>query len=126
MITFPSPFTILIVGVNRRNIDLLAQFIEKEGFHAISARSLDEFDCSLSGEEEFQLALVDISGFDQDIWKRCECLRKRDIPLLIISPRMNPALRQESLDHGASEILVKPLIAKELITLIRNFLKEIP
>jgi DNA-binding response OmpR family regulator len=113
---------ILTLDHNRRNLELLGQFLGKAGYKTLQIASLEELDQFLASyvtaQETIKLALVDISGFDQRVWERCAHLQTKNIPLLIISPRQSAALQQESLVHGARGMLIKPLIVKELLKLI--------
>jgi len=68
--------------------------------------------------------LVDIAGFDHRIWEYCDRLRKQNIPFLVLSPKQNVAIQQQSFVHGASSMLTKPLAIKELFLLIRNLLRH--
>jgi DNA-binding response OmpR family regulator len=115
---------ILAIDRNRRNLELLAQFLNKEGYHTVGANSLEEFDRALSGEPKIKLVLLDISGFDRHIWDYCQKLREAEIPFLVLSPRQSAAIQQESFARGARTMLVKPLVVKELLSLIRGFLGE--
>lgn len=119
-----TPYLSLIVSANKRNLELLAQFLEKEGYQTATAATFDEFNQALDGSQEFSLALVDISGFDRGIWERCERLRTDDIPLLIISAKQSAALQQESITYGARGVLVKPLVVRELMALVKNLMTE--
>lgn len=114
---------ILAVDRNRRNLQLLAYFLEKEGFQTIGANSLEEFDEKLVSEA-IDIALVDVSGFDNNIWQRCEQLRDRQINFVTLSPTQSAALQKESLKHGAEEMLVKPLVVQELVNIISNMLEK--
>lgn len=115
---------ILAVDRNRRNLGLLSQFLGQEGYETIAAASLEEFDQVLDERAGINLALIDIAGFDRSVWERCERLRAKDIPFIIISPRQSAALQQASLAHGARGVLLKPLAVKELLGLIRSFVGE--
>jgi len=115
---------ILAVNHKRRNLELLSQFLGKEGYQTLTAASLEEMDQALSGSHKLALALVDIAGFGRGIWERCERLRDQGIPLLVISPRQSASIQQESLAHGARGVLIKPLVVKELLGLIRSFVGE--
>lgn len=116
-----SPALILTVDVNRRNLELLGQVLQQAGYHTLPVATIAALDQAL--EEPISLALVDISGFGADIWQRCERLRERAIPLLIISARQSAALQQASVTHGARGMLVKPLVVRELLGLIRSLLQ---
>ncbi len=117
-----STAEILAVGSNPRNQELLAQFLEDEGFRVRPVTTYEAFDTALDADTPFSLALVDITGFDPHIWARCERLRERDIPLLVLSPRQSAAVQQQSLARGARGVLVKPLVTRELLELIRSLM----
>ncbi len=109
---------------NRRNLELLSQFLNKEGYQTVAASSIEELEQVIDQTDHIMLALVDISGFDRSIWQFCEQLRAKNIPLLILSPRHSAAIQQESITHGARGVLVKPLVVKELLGLIKSLIEE--
>jgi DNA-binding response OmpR family regulator len=115
---------ILAVDHNHRNLELLSQFLGREGYQTRTAATLEEFDQVLAGANSIGLALVDIVGFDRTIWERCEALRHHKIPFLVLSPRQSSAIQQTSLSHGARGVLIKPLIVRELLGVIRSLLEE--
>jgi len=116
--------TILSVDGNRANLELLSQQLVKEGYETLNAASLEELDKSIQEKKDITLALIDPSGFDQSIWERCEELRKAKIPFIVISPQRSPLVQQDSMKHGASGLLVKPLGIKELLEYIHTLLGE--
>lgn len=113
---------ILTVDRNRRNVELLAQFLNQEGYQHLGATSLEECHQALIAPEQFALALLDVSGFNRSIWALCQHLRTQQIPFLIISPRQSTSIQQQSLTHGAHSMLIKPLVIKELLALIHSLL----
>ncbi|MHB0874992.1 MAG: response regulator [Anaerolineae bacterium] len=119
-----SAKTILAVDKNRRNLELLGQFLQRAGYAAAVASSLEEFDAVLDGSTPPALALIDVVGFDRSIWERCQRLHEKGVPLLVISPPQYPSAQQEGLSHGARGVLTKPLIMKELLALIRGLTEE--
>jgi DNA-binding response OmpR family regulator len=114
---------ILAVDHNRRNLELLSQFLGREGYQTHTVTGLEEFDRALAEPDEIALALVDIAGFDRSIWERCEALRHHKIPFVVLSPRQSAAIQQASLTHGAHGVLVKPLTVKDLLSLICGLLQ---
>ncbi|MGB6300780.1 MAG: response regulator [Rivularia sp. (in: cyanobacteria)] len=115
---------IVIVSSNVRNLELLNQFLSREGYQAISASGLEEFNSAMNQSSQIELGLIDITGFDSSIWNWCEQLKNREIPFLIISPRQSAAIQRQSIVSGANSILVKPLIIKQLFDLIKSLLEE--
>lgn len=122
--TSSSAYTLLLVNHLPRNLELLADFLKKEGYATICASSYEEFDQALSQQSSIQGALVDIAGFDPQIWQRCERLRAAKIPFLVVSPQQSAAIQQAGLSHGARSVMVKPLVIKDLIGVIKSILAE--
>jgi len=118
-----SAYTILLVSHLPRNLQLLAELLEKEGYTTRSASSYGEFDRLLDQRLPIHGALVDIAGFNADIWMRCERLRAASIPFLVVSPQQSAAIQRAGLAHGARSVMVKPLVVKELISVIKSILE---
>jgi DNA-binding response OmpR family regulator len=118
----PAEYTILLVNHLPRNLQLLAEYLGKEGFTTVSASNYEEFDQALRDHAPINGALVDIAGFDTQIWMRCEELRAAKIPFLVVSPQQSSAIQQAGLAHGARSVMVKPLVIKELIAVIKSIL----
>ena len=118
-----APVRILLLNHNPRNLQLLVEYLGKEGFQTLVAQDLTQFDQALADQSTtIAAALVDIAGFDAQVWQRCELLRAAKIPFLVISPRQSVAIQQASLSHGARGVMIKPLVIKELVTLIQGVL----
>lgn len=115
---------ILAVDRNHKNLELLTQFLGKEGYQVLAVSSIEEFEQALINSKEIDLALVDIAGFDRQIWEVCDRLRTENIPFFVLSHKQNVAIQQESLTHGARSMLVKPLVIKELLGIIRSLLEH--
>ena len=120
-VPFARP-VILAVDSNRSNLELLTQQLEREGYKIRSVTSLEELDQAIESGEGIALALVDLSGFDRSIWQRCDRLREAKVPFIILSPQRSPMVQRESITHGASGVLTKPVGVKELAEHIRAFL----
>ena len=119
-----SNSTILAVDRNQRNLQLLSQFLHKEGYQMITASSFEEFAQAIDLPDKIGIALVDISGFDRRIWDCCEQLRNHQIPFLILSPKQSAAIQRESFSRGARSMLVKPLIVRDLLGIVHSLLGE--
>jgi DNA-binding response OmpR family regulator len=116
--------TILIMDSNHSNLELLSEQLEQAGYQTLVAASSKEFDQSINGEEKIALTLIDISGFDQHIWQRCEELHKAKIPFIVISPRRSSTVQRHSMEHGTSGLLAKPLDFKDLLEHIHTVLGD--
>lgn len=106
---------ILIVDNNRSNLGQMAKQLEEEGYVTAGASSLEEMDNAIKGQEKIKLALLDLTGFDESIWERCDRMHEARIPFIVIMPQRSPGIQRDSMKHGANGLLVKPLGIKELI-----------
>jgi DNA-binding response OmpR family regulator len=112
---------ILAVDCNARNLELLAEFLHREGYEVYRANSIEQFVHAVENLA-VNLALVDISGFDRNIWESCIQLRHKNIPFLVLSSKQTQLLQQESVVHGARGVLIKPLVIKNLLVMIEGLL----
>lgn len=119
-----APQTLLLVSRLPRNLQLLAEYLGKAGYATLPVTSYGAFDQALTQSQAIAGGLIDIAGFDAEIWRRCERLRAARVPFLIFSPRHSMAIQQASLSHGAKGIMVKPLVVKELIGAIQSILED--
>lgn len=115
---------ILLVNHNARNLQLLSEYLGKEGYQTLPVSSYEEFDQVISTRTPIAAALVDITGFDSQIWSRCEGLRVWKVPFLMISPKLSAAVQQASLTYGARGVMIKPLVIREFIGIIQSLLEE--
>ncbi len=115
---------ILAVDRNQRNLELLADFLGRAGYRTLGISSMAALDLILLETLDLGLAMVDISGFDHSIWERCRHLSDRGIPLLVISPRDSMTIRRDGFSSGARSVMTKPLVATELIQMVRGLLAE--
>jgi len=116
--------TILSVGSNLDDLEFLSQQLVKEGYETISAASLEELDRFIEEDNSAALALVDLTGFDQRIWERCEALHTAKIPFIVISPQRSPLTQKDSMKYAASGLLIKPLCIRDLLEYIHTLLGE--
>jgi DNA-binding response OmpR family regulator len=115
---------ILAVDSNRANLEVLSQELGREGYATLKAASLEELDGAIKGKERVALSLIDLSGFDERIWERCEELREAKIPFILLSPQRSPTVQRDSLKYGASGLLLKPLAIQELLEHIRTMIGD--
>ncbi len=112
--------TSLTVSANRRNLELLTQFLSREGYQTLIPSTLERFNLAIDSLQKFKLVPVDINEFALEIWHRCEQLQKKNIPFLILSLKQTTGIQQKSLSYGRCSVLVKPIVIQELVMLVRN------
>jgi DNA-binding response OmpR family regulator len=115
---------ILVADSDRGNLDFLSHQLDREGYGTVGASSLEELDQAIEGKVGIALLLIDISGFDQRIWERCEALVRSGVPFIVISPRRSPAVQRDSMRCGASVLLTKPFDFKDLMEHVHTVLGD--
>jgi len=115
---------ILIVDSDRDKLKQMGQQLGQEGYDTVSAASLEELDQAIQGKLPINISLIDLVGFDQRIWERCDELVKTKIPFIVISPHRSPTIQRDSMKHGASGLLVKPLGIKNLMECVHTLLGD--
>ncbi len=106
---------ILVLSAHHPDLETLTRRLDKEGYDTVSATSLGEFDQVVKGKSRIALSLLDVSGFDQHIWERCDMLRKAKVPFIIISPQFSPAIQRRGAEHGASALFIRPISVTDMI-----------
>jgi CheY-like chemotaxis protein len=96
-------------------METLMQQLHSEGYETAGAASLDELDDFLRKGGKNAAAVIDLSGFDQAIWERCDRLKEAKIPFIVVAPQRSPSIQRDSMAHGASGLLVKPVAIKDMV-----------
>ncbi len=115
---------ILVVANHEKNLNLLANFLDDKGYDTHQASTIQSMDKVLREFNQFDMALIDATGFGGSIWDRCERIKSRGVPFFIISPKKNDMAEGKSLSEGAKDVLTKPLEKSRLLKLVRVILGE--
>jgi DNA-binding NtrC family response regulator len=115
---------IIIANTNRNELETLAQELQQEGYETLGAVNADELHKALHRKKKAALVVLDMSGFDESVWERCSYMHEAKIPFIVIEPQRSPVIQRNSMKHGASGLLVKPLSNKELIEHIHTVLGD--
>jgi DNA-binding response OmpR family regulator len=109
---------------NKRNSDILVKILGEQGYEVAGFSEPIEMVSESKNREKVDLVLMDISGFNQNIWKSCEDLRILDIPFLVLSPQQHRVIEEQGMKQGAERVLVKPLVIKELLLLVKSLVEN--
>lgn len=119
-----SRLPILSVASNHRNGELLTQFLGKEGYRSVSIATIHDFESVIKKVTRFGLAIIDISGFDRNIWNYCDRLTQIKVPLMVVLPLQLKHFHHEGFLHGAQRVMVKPLVVKDLMESVKAICLE--
>ncbi len=115
---------LLIIDDDREIRDLVALFLEREGFRVTTARDAREAR-RLFQSSEFDLIVLDLmmpgeSGLDFMRWLRTES----PLPVVMLTALAEDSDRISGLELGADDYLAKPFNPRELLARIRAVLRR--
>ena len=117
---------ILVVDDNAQIVDILSQYIKKEGWPMLTAKTGEEA-LALFDAAEPSLILLDIMLPGLDGLEVCRRIRRvSSVPILMITAKDEDADRILGLDIGADDYIVKPFSPGEVMARIRAVLRRIP
>lgn len=117
---------ILVVDDNAQIVDILSQYIKKEGWPMLAAKTGEEA-LALFDAAEPSLILLDIMLPGVDGLEVCRRIRRvSSVPILMITAKDEDADRILGLDIGADDYIVKPFSPGEVMARIRVVLRRIP
>ena len=117
---------ILVVDDNEQIVDILSQYIKKEGWPMLAAKTGEDA-LALFDAAEPSLILLDIMLPGLDGLEVCRRIRRvSSVPILMITAKDEDADRILGLDIGADDYIVKPFSPGEVMARIRAVLRRIP
>ena len=100
---------ILIVEDNRELANLIETFLQRDGYHAVTAQS-GEAALQYLEENTVELVLLDIMLPGMDGFAVCAQIRKKDnIPILIMSAKVDKEDKMNGFLLGADDYMEKPV-----------------
>ena len=116
---------ILVVDDNEHILDILSQYIRKEGWPFLTAATGEEA-IKLFKAVDPSLILLDIMLPGIDGLEVCRRIRSvSSVPILMITARDEDADRILGLDIGADDYIVKPFSPGEVMARIRSVMRRI-
>jgi DNA-binding NarL/FixJ family response regulator len=112
----------LVLETGEGNFLVLAKFLEKLDLGAIRVQKLSDFPVVMEMEGHISIAIIDMLGFDDGIWDICKEIKRRDIPMLMISSNHTSEIIRACYAAGARGIFKKPVLMKELADSIHSLI----
>jgi len=115
---------ILVVEDDPKTADLIAIYLEREGFHPLIARN-GETGLEIALRESPLLVILDLMLPKLDGWEVCRRLRlNSDIPVIMLTARGEEIDRVAGLTLGADDYVVKPFSPRELVARVQAVLRR--
>jgi len=115
---------ILVVEDERKIIDILRLYLEREGFevfHALTGREARDAFKRLQPD----LVVLDLNLPDEDGLEVCRALRKdSSVPILMLTARDEEVDRVVGLELGADDYVTKPFSPREVVARVKAVLRR--
>ena len=116
--------TVLIVEDDANTADLVALYLQREGFQALTAND-GEQGLSLAERYRPDLVVLDLMLPKIDGWEVCRQLRQMsDVPVIMLTARDEEIDRVAGLTMGADDYVAKPFSPRELVARVIAVLRR--
>jgi len=123
--TLPRGKTVLIVEDDSNTADLVALYLQREGFHACKA-SDGEQAITIAEQYRPDLVILDLMLPKVDGWEVCRRLRQvSDVPVIMLTARDEEIDRVAGLTMGADDYVIKPFSPRELVARVIAVLRRV-
>ena len=115
---------ILVVDDEKRIVDILKAYLEKEGYAAIAAYD-GRLALDLARSQSPDLIILDLMLPEVSGWDVCRELRREsDIPIIMLTARDDITEKIVGLEIGADDYVSKPFDPKEIVSRVRAVLRR--
>ena len=111
---------VILVMRQPGNARVLGEAVAEIGMEGVGVSSEAALREALASDTQARSALVDVSGFGQNVWTMCALLQSHDIPFVVLSTSRDAAAGNRTLEYGAASVLQKPVAKSALLSLMRN------
>ena len=116
--------TILVVDDEAELVRALRGYLEKDGYRVVSARD-GQMALAVFRQERPDLVLLDLMLPKMDGLQVCQRLRQSsDVPIIMLTARVDEADRVVGLEIGADDYVVKPFSPREVVARVRAQLRR--
>jgi len=118
--------TVLIIEDDPNTAALIALYLEREGFSAMTAGD-GAAGLALAAGQKPVLVILDLMLPKIDGWEVCRRLRRSsDVPVIMLTARGEEVDRVAGLTLGADDYVVKPFSPRELVARVKAVLRRSP
>jgi len=117
--------TILIIEDEQSLARVLQSYLEREGFHVITANRGDTgYDMILTSDVDLILLDLNLPGMDgMDIAR--EIVKQKKTPIIMITARVEELDKLKGLETGADDYITKPFSPREVVARVKTVLRRV-
>jgi two-component system OmpR family response regulator len=117
--------SVLVVDDDPLTRRVLQHYLAQAGYQVFSANNGCDA-IKLANSKSPQLIILDVMMPDMDGWTALKQIQQTEagkaIPVVLLSGNADLVAKEESLHSGAASVLVKPVRAEQLLSLIRGLM----
>ncbi|MFF0826650.1 response regulator transcription factor [Brevibacillus sp. NPDC003359] len=116
--------TILLVDDEPQILEILSSYLQKEGYHVLTAQTGKEA-VEMATTVTFTCIILDLMLPDLSGEEVCIQIRKESrVPILMLTAKSGEADRIRGLTIGADDYLIKPFSPRELVARVRAIMRR--
>jgi two-component system OmpR family response regulator len=116
--------TILLVDDEPQIVEILSSYLQKDGFHVVTAETGNEA-LELAASLHPDCIILDLMLPDLGGEEICQKIRSHSrVPILMLTAKSGETDRVHGLEIGADDYLVKPFSPRELVARVRAVLRR--
>lgn len=116
---------VLIIEDDRNTAALVALYLEREGFRALTAQDGEE-GLALAKRHRPVMVILDLMLPRMDGWEVCRRLQQQyEVPVIMLTARGDEIDRVTGLTLGADDYMVKPFSPRELVARVKAVLRRV-
>lgn len=117
--------TILIIEDEQALLRILQSYLEREGYEVLTASRGDTgYDLSLTEKVDLILLDLNLPGMDgMDVAR--EVLKEKDIPIIMVTARVEELDKLSGLEIGADDYITKPFSPREVVARVKTVLRRV-
>ena len=117
--------TILIIEDEQALARVLQSYLERDGYSVLVANRGDTgYDLSMTKKVDLILLDLNLPGMDGlDI--AAEVVKQKDIPIIMVTARVEEVDKLKGLDIGADDYITKPFSPREVVARIKSVLRRV-
>ena len=117
--------TILVVDDEPKIVQQARDYLEKGGFRVVTAGD-GKMAMAMARHERPDLIVLDLNLPEMDGLDVCRALRRQsDVPIIMLTARVDEADRLIGLELGADDYVTKPFSPRELVARVRAVLRRV-
>jgi two-component system, OmpR family, response regulator len=115
---------ILVVDDEKKIVDIIRAYLEKDGFQVSSAYD-GKTALNIAANQQPDLIILDLMLPEISGWEVCRSIRKHsEVPIIMLTARDEVTDKIIGLEMGADDYVTKPFEPKELVSRVRAVLRR--